>query len=92
MTRSTVLALPLLSATALLATGFAASAGDRATSLPGVDGQFSVVNPAPVEPEEFVETSPYGEGFVRVPGTETYLKISGLVRYDFDYVGENKKK
>jgi hypothetical protein len=94
MTRSTVLTLPFLSAAVLLATALAASAGERPAALPGVEGAFSLVNPAPPtpEPEEFVEASPYGEGFVRIPGTETYLKISGMVRYDIDYVGENKKK
>lgn len=83
--------IPLLATLAFSAASVHALAQDAA-ALPGVDGTYSVVGPAP-EPETagVAEASPYGEGFVRIPGTETFVRISGLVRYDVDFVGRNRK-
>ena len=85
------LRIPLL-ALAVSAAPFKAGAEDRARGLPGVDGSSSVVPPA-AEPEadSLAETSPYGEGFVRIPGTDTYVRISGMVRYDIGFAGTNRK-
>ena len=80
----------LLAALALFAATFQSWAGDRLDALPGVDGTFSVAGPA-AEPGVVAETSPYGEGFVRIQGTDTYVRISGLVRYDVEFAGRNKK-
>ena len=86
----TALRIPFL-ALALAAVPFRAGAEDRAPGLPGVDGTLGVALPA-AEPEaESVETSPYGEGFMRIPGTDTYVRISGMVRYDVEFAGRNKK-
>ena len=82
----------LLAALAFSAATLHALAQDGAVALPGVEGTHSVIGPAP-EPEiaGLAEASPYGEGFVRVPGTDTYIRISGLIRYDVDFVGRNRK-
>lgn len=84
--------IPLIAALTLSAATAHSLAEDRPDALPGVEGEFSVVNPAPEPDTETVaEVSPYGEGFVRIPGTDTYLRISGLVRYDVEFVGKNRK-
>jgi hypothetical protein len=85
--------LPLLAALAALSAATSPGlAQDRLDALPGVDGKLGVAGPAP-EPETVgvAEASPYGEGFVRIPGTDTYVRISGLVRYDIEFVGKNRK-
>ena len=84
--------LPCGAALILVATSITCLADDPVSTLPGVDtGGYSVVVPA-AEPEaEVAEISPYGEGFVRVPGTDTYVKISGLVRFDVGFSTENRK-
>jgi Porin subfamily len=89
---NTPIRIPLLAALALSAAAFQAGAEDRPDSLPGVDGTFSVLGPAAEpETESVVGSSPYGEGFVRIPGTDTYVRISGMVRYDVEFTGRNKK-
>jgi hypothetical protein len=78
-------------AVVLSAMSLPALAEDATAGLPGVDGTFSVVSTAAEPTEEITEVSPYGEGFVRVPGTDTYVKISGLIRYDVEFRGQNRK-
>ena len=84
---------PLLAALVLSAASFQARAEDPSHALPGVDGGFSVLGSA-AEPgtRSVAEPSPYGEGFVRIPGTDTYVRISGMVRYDIEFAGRNKKR
>ncbi len=82
----------ILALLALSAATFQSRAEDRPDVLPGVDGTFSVVGPAAEpETESVADTSPYGEGFVRIPGTDTYVRISGLVRYDVEFRSRNRK-
>ena len=84
--------MPLFAALAFSALTLHAMAEDRRDILPGVEGTVGLAGPGP-EPEAtaVAEDSPYGEGFVRIPGTDTYVKISGLVRYDIDFAGRNNK-
>ena len=84
--------IPLLTALALSAFALHAMAEDRRDTLPGVEGKVGLAGLA-AEPEAaaVAEDSPYGEGFVRIPGTDTYVRISGMVRYDIDFAGRNKK-
>lgn len=76
----TVLALAAVaSAFALSAAAFAA---DDKGALPGVEANHGIVRPA-AEPEEKIEAqSPYGPGFVKVG--DSWVKISGRIRYDVD--------
>jgi Porin subfamily len=54
-----------------------------AAGLVAVAGAQAADLPVKAKPVEYVKVcSLYGEGFFYIPGTDTCLKIGGLVRYD----------
>lgn len=79
-----------IAAPAVLAAAFALSpaalAGDAKGGLPGVEGNFGIVKPAAETDGKIDQQSPYGPGFVKVG--DSWVKISGRVRYDVDFSTE----
>ena len=79
----------LVAQIALLASATASWSKDvKYQDLPGVDLDYSIVKPDP-EPDQADRPVTDQDGFVTIGNTR--VKVSGMIRFDYDYVSKNKK-